>query len=320
MEKIIDKIKKIGFVPLVTLDDPEDSVPLVSALSDGGIPVAEVTFRTDSALESMRRITKELPDVILGAGTVTNLEQAKKAMDAGCKFIVMPGIVPEVVEYCVNNNIEIMPAGVTTTDILKIMSYGLDIVKFFPAETFGGVGALKALAGPFSGIKFLPTGGVNENNFMDYMRQPNVLAVGGSFFAPDKLVKAKDWNSITNLCKNLVTKSLNFHVYHVGINTDDESHAGDVTNHLANLFGLKVNETPTAYFAGDMFEIIKGKYLGAKGHVGIGTPSVERAIHYLGAKGIKFSDDTFVYDEKGNIVACYFQDEIAGFAFHLRRE
>lgn len=319
MGSIIDKISKIGFVPLVTLDNADDSVPLAKALLKGGIPVAEVTFRTDSALESIKRIAQEVPEVILGAGTVTTIDQVKQAMSVGCQFIVMPGIVPEVVEYCVNNYIEIIPAGVTPRDILTITSYGLDTVKFFPAETFGGIGALKAFSGPFANIKFMPTGGVNEKNYVDYLKLPNVSAVGGSFLIPDKLIKEKKWDAISELCNKLLVKSLDFHIYHVGINTKDEDDSKNITDQLAGIFNVGVNEAPGAYFAGNLFEIIKGTYLGTHGHIGIGTPSVERAIYYLEAKGIKFNQDTFGYDEKGNIIACYFQDEIAGFAFHLRR-
>lgn len=204
MQKIFD----IGLVPLVVLDDANDAVPLAKALVAGGIPVAEVTFRTAAGGDTIYKMAHEVPEIIVGAGTVHDVPHAREAVEKGAKFIVSPGLNPAVVKWCVDNNIDVLPGTVTPSDIETAMSFGLTVCKFFPAEVYGGVKTLKALAGPFGDIKFMPTGGVNENNMNDYLALPNVAAIGGSFMLPNKLVKAKQWDEITALCKSIVAKNI----------------------------------------------------------------------------------------------------------------
>lgn len=203
-EEFIRYVGKLRFVPLIVLEDPDDAVPLAKALVKGGLPIAEVTFRTDAAAEVIRRMHEEVPECLTGAGTVHNVTTAWEAVNAGAQFIVTPGMNPHVVDYCMDNGIPVLPGTVTPADMEAALDFGLKAVKFFPAEAYGGIKTLKALAGPYASLKFMPTGGVNMNNAADYLKLSNVLAVGGSFMTPSDLVKAKDWEGITAICRKAV--------------------------------------------------------------------------------------------------------------------
>lgn len=320
MGKITDKIFDIGLVPLVVLDDASNAVDFAKALVKGSIPIAEVTFRTAAAVDTIKAMAENVPEIIVGAGTVHTVEQAAEAVKAGAQFIVTPGFNADVVKWCVENDVEVLPGTVSPADIEQAMSFGLKNCKFFPAEAYGGVKTLKALAGPYSGIKFMPTGGVNENNMRDYLNLPNVGAVGGSFMAPNSLVKEKKWDEIAKLCKETVYKMLGFKLLHVGINTDGKEEANIIANAFSMMFGQPVKETDGAYFAGDMIEAVKGKFLGTHGHIAVSTCDIDRAKTYLEAVGVKFNEETASFDAKGKLVSIYLKDEIGGFAVHLRRE
>ena len=320
MGKITDKIFNIGLVPLVVLDDASDAVDFAKALVKGSIPIAEVTFRTSAAVDTIKAMAENVPEIIVGAGTVHTVQQAKDAVNAGAQFIVTPGFNCDVVKWCVDNDVEVLPGTVSPADLELALSFGLKNCKFFPAEAYGGVKTLKALAGPYSGIKFMPTGGVNENNMREYLNLPNVGAVGGSFMAPNNLVKEKKWDEISSLCQKTVYKMLGFKLAHVGINTESEKDALFIANMFSNMFGQSINETDGAYFAGDMVEVVKGSFLGTKGHIAISTCDIVRAKAYLESIGVNFNEKTASYDEKGKLVSIYLEDEIGGFAVHLRRE
>ena len=167
--------------------------------SGGGLPVAEITFRTSAAEESIRRISEELPDILLGAGTVLSVQQAEKAISAGARYIVSPGFNPEVVKYCLDKGVAITPGCSNPTDIELALSFGLDVVKFFPAEAFGGLQTLKALSAPYGMVKYIPTGGINASNLNEYLAFNKVLACGGSWMVKDDLIKAGNLNEITKL-------------------------------------------------------------------------------------------------------------------------
>ncbi len=181
MNEILEKISNAGIVPVVVIEDADNAVKTVEALSNGGIDVAEVTFRTDAAEESIKRISEARPDIILGAGTVTSIEQVDRAVRAGAKFIVTPGYNPKVVNYCIENSIPVVPGVMDTNSIEMALEAGLDTVKFFPAEQAGGVKMLKALSGPYTKLKFIPTGGINKDNMNEYLSFNKIAAVGGSW-------------------------------------------------------------------------------------------------------------------------------------------
>lgn len=196
---IFDKINKIGVVPVVSLDEPNLASKLATALCEGGLPIAEVTFRVNNVIEVMKQIKKTCPDMILGAGTVLTIEQVKRAIDAKCQFIVSPGFNPKVVEYCLNQNIAIIPGVATPTEIELAMSYGLTNLKFFPAELNGGLKYIKALCAPYTNVKFMPTGGINSNNFKEYLEFNKILAVGGTWIAKTDVIKSNNFDLIKKL-------------------------------------------------------------------------------------------------------------------------
>ena len=195
------KIEELKLVPVVVLQDAKDAVPLAKALIAGGLPVAEVTFRTTAAADSIKAISEECPDMLVGAGTVTNLEQAKKAKEAGAKFIVTPGFSKTVTEFAVENNIPVFPGCVTPSEIAQAVKRGLRVVKFFPAEQFGGVSTIKALAAPYAGIKFMPTGGINAGNLENYFNHKAIIACGGSWMVKGELVKDGKFDEIRRLTR-----------------------------------------------------------------------------------------------------------------------
>lgn len=320
MGSIVDKITEIGIVPLVVLENAEDAVPLGRALCGGGIAVMEITLRTDAGLDCIERVAKELPEVVLGAGTVHTKQQAQAAVARGAQFIVTPGFNEEITAWCIENKVEIVPGVATPSDVEKAMAFGIKTCKFFPAEAYGGVKTLKALAGPFAGISFMPTGGVTQQNMAEYLSLPNVAAVGGSFVCPDALVEAKKWDEIAALCRSMLFGMFGFELAHVGINTKDEADAHNVAGRLGTLFGLPTTEFPGAIFAGSLAEVIKGKFLGDMGHIGVNTPHIERALAYFKRSGVAFDESTAVYNPAGQLVAIYFEEQVGGFAMHLRRK
>lgn len=196
---IFEKVGKIRIVPVVVLNDAEKAVPLAEALCKGGLPCAEVTFRTDAAEESIKRIAKARPDMLVGAGTVLSPEQADRAMAAGAKFIVSPGLNPKVVEHCLKNNYPVCPGIMTPTEIELAMSFGLERVKFFPAEQAGGLKMIKTLAAPYTKLKFMPTGGLNAQNITEYLAYEKIFACGGSWMCAGKLVNENKFDEIEKL-------------------------------------------------------------------------------------------------------------------------
>lgn len=201
---IYEKIEQLKVVPVVVLDDKKDAEPLAKALCDGGLPVAEVTFRTAAARDSIEIMTKSFPEMIVGAGTVLNVEQAKSAIEAGAKFIVSPGFDDAVVDYCLDNEIPVFPGCITPTEIIRAINKGLSIVKFFPAEQFGGISTIKALSAPFTNIKFMPTGGISLSNVKDYLAVKSVIACGGSFMVKKDMVAAGDFEGIKDITRKTV--------------------------------------------------------------------------------------------------------------------
>ena len=204
MHAVLEEIKKIGIIPVIKIDDAAKAVPLARALIAGNIPCAEVTFRTAQGEEAMRRINNEVPDILLGAGTVLTTEQVDKAIAAGAKFIVSPGYNPRIVSYCADKEILITPGCVIPSDIERALEMGLEAVKFFPAEQAGGLEYIKAVAAPYSSMYFIPTGGINTQNIAVYSAFKKVLACGGSWMVKAELINAGEFEKITELSKEAV--------------------------------------------------------------------------------------------------------------------
>lgn len=197
----IERIKKCGIVPVIALDRVEDAVPLAKALVAGGIDVAEVTFRTDAAEESILKISKEVPEMLVGAGTVLTTEQAERAVKAGARFLVSPGTDLDVVRKAKELDVIMLPGVVTPTEIMMGLKEGIEIFKFFPAGNYGGLKTIKALAAPFNKISFIPTGGISSENLAEYLEFNKIEAVGGSFMCPKSLINSGNWEEITRLSK-----------------------------------------------------------------------------------------------------------------------
>ena len=201
MDTTFEKLEKFGVIPVIALDDPDDALPLAAALTDGGLPCAEVTFRTAAAEESIRRITAAYPDMLVGAGTVLTTQQVDWAVAAGAKFIVSPGLNPNVVRHCLEKGVPAAPGCCTPSEIEQAIELGLSMVKFFPAEAMGGLKTIKALAAPYTGLRFMPTGGINASNLRIYLEYPRVLACGGSWMVSKELIRAHDFAQITELVR-----------------------------------------------------------------------------------------------------------------------
>ena len=197
MNEVLEQIRKIGIVPVVKLDRVEDAVPLAESLCKGGLPCAEVTFRTAAAAGAIAAIRKAFPDMLLGAGTVLTTKQVDEAMEAGATFIVSPGLNPEVVKYCVDNKIPVTPGCSNPSDIEQAISLGLDMVKFFPAEAAGGLAMIKAMSAPYVNMKFMPTGGISAKNLNEYLSFNKIIACGGSWLCPAGDVNEGNWAAIT---------------------------------------------------------------------------------------------------------------------------
>ena len=202
---IIPELEAKRLVPVVKLDRTEDARPLGEALCAGGLPVAEVTFRTDAAEESIRIMKQAFPEMNVGAGTVVNVEQAKKALDAGASFLVSPGISRSVVEFAIDQNIPVFPGVCTPTEVMIAKEYGLEVVKFFPAKQYGGLATLKALAAPFPSMRFMPTGGINADNIQEFLAFDRIIAVGGSWMVKDTLIWEGDFDEVRRLTAEAVS-------------------------------------------------------------------------------------------------------------------
>lgn len=312
---VLKRLSASGVVPVVVLERAEDAVPTAKAMFDGGIDVMEITFRTAAAADSIKAVSERCPDMLVGAGTVITLDQCRLAVECGAKFIVCPGYDEEVVSWCCDNGVAVTPGCVTPTEIMMALKHGLKVLKFFPANIYGGLSALKALAGPFGGVKFIPTGGVNAQNLAEFAASPYVHAVGGSWVCPKADIAAGNFDKITDLCREARRSVLGFEVAHVGVNCPDAESAMDVCKSLQAAFDFGIKEGNSSNFASTGFEVMKTMFKGANGHVAVRTNKMDAAIAEMEKRGFALDWDSV--KDKNNIKALYFKDEIGGFAIHL---
>ena len=315
---VLKELSLIGIVPVIKIDRVEDALPLAKALIDGGLPCAEITFRTAAAKDAIAAITKEYPDMIVGAGTVLTKEQVDAAIEAGSKFIVSPGFNPKVVKWCLDHDVTPLPGCTTPSEIEQALELGLKVVKFFPAEQSGGLAKIKAMSAPYGNIKFMPTGGVSLDNVNDYLASNKILACGGSFMVKESYIDNDNWDEITKLTRQSVSLMLGLKLGHIGINNENEAEAKATANALALLMGQYIEkESAKGMFVGTEFEVLKANGRGKNGHIAILTNSVDRAVYHLGLKGIKFDESSAGYNADGTMKYIYLADEFAGFAVHL---
>ncbi len=314
---IIEQIEKIGIVPVIKIDKIENALPLAKALCDGGLMAAELTFRTDCAEEAIRIISNELPEMLVGAGTVLNIETVDRAVAAGAKFIVTPGFNQKVVKYCIDKNIPVLPGCPTSSDIENALEMGLSVVKFFPAEQLGGINMIKALAAPYTKIKFMPTGGVNQNNINSYLAFDKIVACGGSWMVKEELIESGNFAKITELTREAIDTVLGFQLAHIGINAENLDSANAIAEKFAKYFGKAIKEGNSAIFNGSEIEIMKSPFKGLHGHIAFRCNNLERAVYYLEMRGAKFDMESAKYDNKGKLAVIYLEGEIGGFAVHI---
>lgn len=204
MKTIAEQFREYAVVPVVVLDDAKDALPLAEALTEGGLPCAEVTFRTEAAEESIRLMSEKYPEMLVGAGTVLTIEQVDRAVAAGAKFIVSPGFDPEIVDYCLEKDIPVFPGCVTPSEVAQAAKRGMKVIKFFPAEQAGGIARIKAMAAPYTMMEFMPTGGIGVNNLKDYLSFDKILCCGGSWMVKGDLIRSGDFDKIRELTKEAV--------------------------------------------------------------------------------------------------------------------
>lgn len=316
MNQVTKRLRQMGIVPVVVLDDAKDAIPLAEALCEGGLPCAEVTFRTDAAEDAIRLITKKYPDMMVGAGTILTTEQADRALAAGAGFIVSPGLNPRLVTYCMEKGVTVIPGISDPGGIEQALELGLDTVKFFPAEAAGGIAMIKAIAAPYSNITFMPTGGISSKNLRDYLDFPGVLACGGSWMVKSDLIRDGQFEQIKKLTQEAVQAMLGFELVHIGINCRDNEEALRTAGQFSRLLGMPEKEGNSSIFTGTGIEVMKKDGRGSHGHIGIGTHDLTRAVFHLEKQGYSFDPSSAKY-KNGKITALYLQEEIGGFAVHL---
>ena len=303
------EIYELGIIPVVAIDDADKAVPLAKALRDGGLPAAEITFRTAAAEEAIRRITAECPDVLVGAGTVLTKEQCDRAIAAGAKFVVTPGFNPEMIAYIKSTGIPMMPGAATPGEMEQAMSMGLTNIKFFPAEANGGVNKLKALAGPYQAAKWMPTGGVNTKNLNDYLSFDRILCCGGTWIATSADINEGKWDDITRKCKEAIKTMLGFRLEKICI-YGDSANAEKNAQLVASLFGFDKAETECGVQAGAL--CFGKEESDAKGCIVISTLNGDRAMSYLKRMGAEIDPDIW-YDKKGKVSCFGLKDTVAGY-------
>ena len=317
MNPIMERVYEIGIIPVIAFNSVDEAVPLCKALVAGGLPAAEVTFRTACAEDCIKKIHDEVPEMLLGAGTVLTTEQADRAMAAGASFIVSPGFDPNVTKHVIEKGGIMMPGTCSAGEMQQAMNLGCEGIKFFPAEANGGVAMLKNIGGALKTAKWMCTGGINAKNVNDYLAYDQIFAVGGTWMCKSDKIKAGAWDEITAMCREAVDTMLGLELAHIGINSADEAEAAKTAETLGMLLNMAVKPGNSSIFVGKKeFEIMKKPGRGTHGHIAIGTNNVDRAIYHLGRRGVKFDMDSKVV-KNGKTTAIYMADEIAGFAIHL---
>lgn len=316
MVSVHKMIQSVGVVPVIKIDSPDQALPLGKALLAGGLPIAEITFRTAAGEEGIRILRTELPQLLVGAGTIVSVDAARRAQQAGAQFIVSPGYSDDIVAFCQEQGIPVYPGVNNPSQIQQAMERGLSVVKFFPAEASGGLPMLQALSAPFPTMKFMPTGGIGIHNLGDYLKKPYIVACGGSWMVPGSLIKEQKWEEISHLCKEAVHAVHGFSFAHLGINQRDEDEAKSTAQTLATIL-QPLSEKSNSFFSSDSIEIMKQTGMGAHGHIGIRTWNVERALTYLSLFGFEGVPESARRDANGTIHFIYLKPEVGGFALHI---
>ena len=317
IDALVDALGNVGIVPVIKLDKVENAEKLAKALRDGGINCAEVTFRAKGADEVIKRMTKAYPDMLVGAGTVLTCEQADAAIKSGAKFCVAPGLNPKVVKHCLDKGVPFAPGLSSASEIEQALELGLDFAKFFPAEQAGGLAYIKAVCGPYSNMRFMPTGGVTADNLNNYLAYNKIVCCGGSWIVPANLLAAEDWAGITALCREAIDKMLGFTMVHVGLNCANPEEAESVADEFEEAFGFTKKVGNSSVFASTYMEMMKKPFRGTHGHIAVATNSVKRAAYQLKLRGYEIDETSVKYNAEGVMNVAYLKHEFGGFAVHL---
>ena len=319
--EIMDRIEQSGFVPVAVIDTADKAVPLARAMLAGGVDVVEVTFRTEAAADSIRAISASCGEMLVGAGTVITVEQCELAVASGARFIVSPGFSRDVVEWCVSREIPIVPGCVTPSEIMAAMEYGIRVVKFFPANLYGGLAGMKALSGPFPGIRFIPTSGINGDNAGEFLRASCVFAVGGSWACSKADIAAGNFDRITALCAAARKSLLGFELGHVGINCNGAGESRGICLAFQEAFGFPYRPgAGSSDFSSSAIEVKKHSGRGTHGHLAVATNCLPGAIAEMRRRGFALDEASRTYNKDGELIAVFLRDEIGGFAVHLLRK
>jgi len=311
--EIINTIRNCGIIPIATLNDPSLAVNYAQSLYEVGLPVIEITFRTESAEYSIRNIVDEFPDMLVGAGTVLSVESVKKAIDAGAKFLLSPGFNRTVVDYCTKNDILIFPGCSTPSDIELALAFDLHVVKLFPVETLGGVAFVKALSGPYKDVQYIPTGGVDDQNLNDYLKLNNVIACGGSWiFKPKGVTK----DQLASSAQETIKKILGFNLDKIYLNGDivgDFVQNNKAIRRIEELFQEQV-------YGLSKLELDTKLTTNEKGYITIRTKDIYRAIQILKNRGIAIKRDSKKFDQNNNLKSVTLNDNYLGLNIQIVQE
>ena len=317
IDALVDELGNVGIVPVIKLDKVENAEKLAKALRDGGINCAEVTFRAKGADEVISRMTKAYPDMLVGAGTVLTCEQVDAAIKAGAKFCVAPGLNPKVVKHCLDKGVPFAPGLSSASEIEQALELGLDFCKFFPAEQAGGLPYIKSVCGPYTTMRFMPTGGVTADNLNNYLSYSKIVCCGGSWIVPNNLLADEDWAGITKLCREAIDKMLGFTMVHVGLNCANPEEAEKVADEFDTAFGFTKKVGNSSVFASTYMEMMKKPFRGTYGHIAVATNSVKRAAYQLKLRGYEIDETSIKYNAEGIMNVAYLKHEFGGFAVHL---
>ncbi len=315
--KIISELGLYGLIPVVVLQKLEQALPLADAYEQAGLPVMEITLRTDVGLPAIRLLHKERPDFLIGAGTVLSLEQCRLAVEYGASFIVTPGFNTTIVKWCIENKICIIPGCVTPSEINAALSFGLKTVKFFPANVYGGYKACEALSGPFAsaGVRFIPTGGICLENLAEYSDKDCIFAVGGGWLCDKKLLNTGDYDKLRDTARDSVNRLLGFEITQVDVQNGDEQSdfpAAETINTASSI----IRNDGIPVFTSDDSRPIKSVGVGENSNITIRANSLSRAVFYLGKRGYRVDEASAEY-KNGNTMAVYLKNEFSGLTIHL---
>ena len=287
MADVLKKLSEIGIVPVIAIENAELAVPLAKALSAGGLPAAEITFRTVAAEDAIRRIAQACPEIVLGAGTVLNADQCSRAIRAGAQFIVSPGYDQALVDQCLREGVTVLPGCGAVSDLARAVNSGLHAVKFFPAEQTGGLAFLRAVAPVFPQLRFMPTGGINLQNMREYLAFERVLGCGGTWMVKKELIHEERWDEITEICRAAVRTALDLRICSAGFDAGKT-----VEQELAELLGWQKASTSEKLV--------------------VDTPDVDRAVYHLRRYGVEFDEAARRYDAQGRCCAALLRQPVQG--------